>query len=88
MIKTKPLKVDSLAHLHELIEKDHHEFYILLNGGIISRKLIWLAADGKRLKIENCIDGSTRTLTDIGIMDTKFTNVGRAIEIGAFYCED
>ena len=83
-----PTKVTDLDHLRKLVEDGHHEFHIRLNGGLISRKFIWLAADEKRFKIENGIDGSTQTLTDIGIMNMKFSNIGPAIELGAFYCED
>jgi len=83
-----PIQVTDLAHLRKLVEDGHHEFHIRLNGPLISRKEIWLLTDGS-FEIHNCNDDSTQTLTDIGIMNgNKFTNIGPAIELGAFYCED
>lgn len=85
---TAPIIVESVPHLRQLINDGHHEFYIVLNGGLISRKLIWIAKDESSFKIENSIDGSTQTLTETGLMNQKLTNIGRAIKNRTFICEE
>lgn len=77
-------KVNNLDHLRELIQQGQHHFFIGLTSGIRSSKYIELAGD--QFVVFNDIDGSEDTFTDEEIMDERYTNIGKAISLGRFYC--
>lgn len=78
-------KVNNLDHLRELIQQGQHHFFIGLTSGIRSSKYIELAGD--QFVVFNEIDGSEDTFTDEEIMDERYTNIGKAISLGRFYCD-
>lgn len=78
-------KVNNLNHLRELIQQGQHHFFIGLTSGIRSSKYIELAGD--QFVVFNEIDGSEDTFTDEEIMDERYTNIGKAISLGRFYCD-
>jgi hypothetical protein len=83
--KDMATKVNNLDHLRELIQQGQHSFFIGLTSGIRSSKYIELADD--QFVVFNDIDGSEDTFTDEEIMDERYTNIGKAISLGRFYCD-
>ena len=83
--KDMATKVNNLDHLRELIQQGQHHFFIGLTSGIRSSKYIELAGD--QFVVFNEIDGSEDTFTDEEIMDERYTNIGKAISLGRFYCD-
>jgi len=79
--------IKSVEELKKAISAGHREFAIALNGGVKSRKLIRINKKGFFV-IRNNIDNSLQTLCDNQISDGSRTNIGRAIELGAFYVDD
>lgn len=77
-------KVESVAHLREMVQAGHHDYFIALNFGLRSSKYINLLQDG-RFSIVNEADDTEDVLTEEDIMDKRMTNVGEAITKGAFY---
>ena len=57
--------------------------FIALNGGLRSSKNIYW--NGKKYEILNEIDGTIQKLTEKQIMDSKFTNIGEALQKQALY---
>ena len=81
-------QVRDLQHLKELVaDGRYHDFIIQLNGGAISRKVIYEIEPGT-YDVFNSIDDTWQTLTDATIMDPKHTHIGEAIQKGAFYMEE
>lgn len=79
--------IKSVEELKKAISAGHREFAISLNGGLKSRKLIRINKKGF-IVIRNNIDNSLQTLCDNQISDASRTNIGRAMELGAFYIDD
>lgn len=79
------IKVKDIAHLRELIGKGMNRYHIRLNFGLKSSK--WIELNGDNFYIFNEIDGSDDVLTESEIMDDRFTNIGSAINAGAFFAE-
>lgn len=86
--KTMATKVTSIEHLKQLLaESDGRDFFILLNGGLRSSKHI--SYDGtSTFWVLNLIDDTEQELSDAQLMDRDYTNIGYAIERGAFYLDD
>ena len=78
-------KVNNLDHLRELIQQGHNRFFIAFNGGVRSSKHIELSGD--QFVVFNEIDGSDDIFTDDEIMNERYTNIGKAITLGRFYCD-
>lgn len=77
-------KVESVAHLREMVQAGHHDYFIALNFGMRSSKTVDVDEDGK-FYIVNEIDDTEDVLTEEDLMDERMTNVGKAIILGAFY---
>ena len=86
MITEKDILRD-LEHLKQLCKVGRTDFFILLSFGIRSSKEISLASDGSGFYVFNEIDGSEETLTTEQMNDVRYTNIGLAINNGAFWCE-
>lgn len=81
-------KVKSVAHLREMVRAGHHDFFVVLAGGLARRsKEIDVDSDGK-FYVFNEIDGTEDVLTEEELMDRNITNIGYAITNGAFYCDN
>jgi hypothetical protein len=67
--------------------KGRHEYAIALQHGLYSRKWIHLRQSRKGVvfDIENCIDGSRQRLVEKQLFDEEYTNIGKAIQKGAFF---
>lgn len=61
------------------------EFFILLNYGLRSSKHIDYDEDTDKFWVLNMIDDSEQTLTPEQIMDKSITNIGYAMDNGAFF---
>lgn len=57
------------------------ECYIRLNGGLRSSK--YIEYDGNRFHVLNEIDGTWQRLTPRQLMSPNYTNIGRAMKLGA-----
>lgn len=79
--------IKSVEELKKAISAGHREFAIALNGGLKSRKLIRINKKGF-IVVRNNIDNSLQTLCEKQIMDGNRSNIGRAMELGAFYIDD
>lgn len=80
-------KIPSVDKMKEVLaDGDMHDFVLLFNGGLFSRKTIWLI--GKKFHIENHIDNSHQRLTEKEIINGRETNIGEAIIRGAFWLEE
>lgn len=84
-MKQKFLKILSVEHLKSLCNKEEPiDCFIALNFGIVSRKEICITKSG-RFDITNCIDETTQKLSAKQLMDERYTNIGKAITLGAFF---
>lgn len=64
------------------------EFFILLKGGVRSRKLIDWFDDTDTWHVENLSDGTEQELTEAQLMDEDYTNIGKAMLNGSLYYEE
>jgi hypothetical protein len=82
-------KIVDMEDLKRVAKETRCECFILLNGGLRSSKsVIWEPRYG-RFWISNEIDGSTQWLTVKQMAPAaKLTNIGEAIEKGAFYLDE
>jgi hypothetical protein len=79
----EPKRIESVEQLKQE-SKRSHSFFVLLNYGIRSRKRIcW---NGTHFIILNYIDNTRQRLTPEQLHSDK-TNIGKAIDKGAFYKE-
>ena len=82
-------KVTSISELKSMIiDENKHDYFILLNGGLRSSKFVDVDDKCEKFYIMNEIDGTEQELSESEIMDRDITNIGYAIENGAFYCFD
>lgn len=83
-------KITSIDELKKLAieEQGSLECFILLNGGVISRKLIDYDEDKETFWILNMVDDTKQRLTEDELNDERRTNIGKAIKLGSFYLED
>ena len=81
-------QVKSIEHLKQILsarDGETHEFYIQLNFGLRSSKL--MSWDGESMfYVQNEIDDTWQELTEAQLMDRTYTNIGYALQNGAFYC--
>lgn len=84
----KRKQVNSIEELFLLVSEGHHDYTLRLNFFINSRKYITKGNREGTLEILNLIDDTVDTLTAEEIGDKSLTNIGTAIERGAFYMEE
>lgn len=91
----KPIKIKSVEHMLAILNKSENvrEFFILLNGNGRSWKAITFAdktdkSGNYKLDILNESDESRQVLAVSSLNNRKFTNIGLAIENGAFFLFD
>ena len=85
--KNKPTftRVNSLNELKQMCNGVTKDFFIQLNFGIRSSKSISYNKDTDTFYILNEIDDTEQELNSQTIMDEEYTNIGKAITLGAFY---
>ena len=85
--KNKPTftRVNSLNELKQMCNGVTKDFFIQLNFGIRSSKNISYNKDTDTFYILNEIDDTKQELNSQTIMDEDYTNIGKAITLGAFY---
>jgi len=66
-----------------LADEQEHDFAIMLNGGIMSRKGIRFAEG--RYCVYNYIDDTKQRLTEQQLMDSYATNIGKSIKLKGFF---
>ena len=84
-IKYTFTRVNSLDKLKQMCNGVTKEFFIQLNFGIRSSKNISYNKYTDTFYILNEIDGTEQELNSQTIMDEEYTNIGKAITLGAFY---
>jgi len=81
-----PIKLKSLETIKQKSIKTGNglDCFIALAGGLMrsSKNIYW---NGKKYKILNEIDGTTQNLTEKQIFDERYTNIGKALKVGALY---
>lgn len=85
----KTIKVNSIEALLQSIELyGMLEGFILLNGGAKSSKNL-RSVEGQKgvVIVTNYIDDTIQTLTAQTLQDESVTNIGKAINSGAFFIE-
>ena len=80
-------KVTSIEHLKELTKDRAEEFVLQLNFGLRSTKRIEWIEEEQKFWVLNYIDDSEQMLTEEQMKDHRETNIGKAIEMGAFWWE-
>ena len=80
-------RIESAQQLREAVLNGSHDFFIRLNFALKSSKTIDVEKDGS-FSVVNEIDGTEQTLTEEQLRDASLTNIGTAIERGAFWCCD
>ena len=78
-------RVNSLDELKQMCDGVTKDFFIQLNFGIRSSKNISYNKDTDTFYILNEIDDTKQELNSQTIMDEDYTNIGKAITLGAFY---
>lgn len=81
----KPVRIQTADQLKGHLSGREAEFFILLSGGVRSTKHITPTARGK-FRVMNYIDGTDQILSQKQLFNETLTNIGRAMEAGAFYC--
>jgi hypothetical protein len=69
-----------------LADGETKDFFILLHFGLRSSKAISFDGDNT-FYVLNEIDGTEQELTEQELMDSDITNIGKAINNGAFYLD-
>lgn len=80
-----PIKLKSLEPIKQKSIKTGNGMDCFISlGGILrtSKNIYW---NGKKYEILNEIDGTTQELTEKQIFDERYTNIGKALEVGALY---
>lgn len=93
MKEPKHTKVESVKHLKELLANGRpKEFLMQLGGGlVVSRKTMRLVLRGKHkgeFIVYNHIDDSEDYLTEKELVNKEYTNIGDAIEKGAYWTDE
>ena len=85
--KNKPTftRVNSLDELKQMCNGVTKDFFIQFNFGVRSSKNISYNKDTDTFYILNEIDDTKQELNSQTIMDEDYTNIGKAITLGAFY---
>ena len=81
-------QINSIDELKEEVSNENNEYFIALNFGGKSSKHIANSQNVGKFWILNYIDGTEQNLTPDELNDRGITNIGYAIENGAFYMED
>ena len=79
-------QVKTTEQLKQMISEGVHDYFIALAGGQArSSKTMDYSPRSKRFYIENEIDGTRQRLTERNLFNEVHTNIGKAINAGAFY---
>lgn len=78
-------QVKTIEELKDIISRGEHDFFISLNGGARSSKIIDYNVLTKKFHITNEIDGTKQVLSEKNLFNRKHTNIGYAMSVGAFY---
>ena len=80
------IQVKSVNQLKEILaDGETKDFFIQLNFGLRSSKCV--SYDGETFYILNSIDDTEQELSESELMNNDITNIGKAINCGAFYLE-
>lgn len=84
-IKHTFTRVNSLDELKQMCDGVTTDFFIQLNFGIRSSKQISYNKDTDTFYILNEVDDTEQELNSQTIMNEDYTNIGKAITLGALY---
>jgi hypothetical protein len=93
MKKSTHTRVEDIKHLKKLLaDGKPMDFLMQLGGGlVVSRKTMELVLKGKHkgdFIVYNHIDDSEDYVTEKELMDKEYTNIGEAIEKGAYWTNE
>lgn len=80
-------KINTIEEFNEILKtpnQTYHDFAIALSEGVFSKKEIAMNEDGTYFILNN-IDGTVQNLTSAELHDEDLTNIGKALNNGAFY---
>ena len=83
---TKPKRVTTIEELKRSA-RGGTDYFIALNFGLRSSKHIIWDEDAQRFYVFNCIDDTEQELTAEQLMDDGYTNIGKAMKLGALYLD-
>lgn len=76
--------VKTPTQLIKLIQQKHYNYALVLGGGLVySRKTINYNNKTKKFIILNHIDDSYQKLTKTQLLDSKHTNIGKAMPLNS-----
>ena len=82
------VKVSNAEDLRTMISKGHRKYFIVLAGGLArSSKTIGYNKKAGVFNVKNEIDGTRQQLTEQQLFDTNLTNIGKAMNYGAFFAD-
>ncbi len=84
--KNKDRRIRNIEQLKELA-KNGLDCFILLYGRLRSSKFIQYDPDDKMFYVFNLIDDTEQNLTEEQILDSRYTNIGEAMQKGALIIE-
>ena len=77
--------VKDIEHLKKMIEEGTHDFFIQLNFGFRSSKMIDYSPETDKFYIVNEIDGTKQRLNSRNLFNQRYTNIGYAITMGSLF---
>lgn len=81
-------KVSNAKDLMAMIAKGKRKYFIVLAGGLArSSKTISYDKKAGVFKVKNEIDGTRQQLTEQQLFDSNITNIGKAMNYGAFFAD-
>ncbi len=79
-----PIRVRSVDHLKQLLAEGQKQYFIALQGNVVSRKTITFNADTGTFSVCNHIDGTRQKMSG---RDFQRSLMWDAIQRGAFFAE-
>ena len=77
-------QIQSVEQLKELAKAGKGlDCYILLNGGLRSSKHIRYLSIKRCFRVMNFMDGTEQELTESQILDSRYSNIGQALNKGS-----
>jgi len=76
------VRIPNIEALNDAMADGNDGYAIVLNGGLFARKTItW---ESNRYRVEDHVDGSVVWLTADQLFDERYSNIGKAMKVGAF----
>lgn len=81
-------KINNVSELKAMIAKGKRNYFVVLAGGLArSSKTVSYNKKTGVFKVKNEIDGTRQQLTEQQLFDNDLTNIGKAMNYGAFFAD-